>query len=249
MIRHFAVFFLFSSLNALSQQSQSAYSCPATEQAVRAVSHEIWAASRNRDVAKLDQLLDENYFAIDDGGNRKAKLDLIAELKKPEGYIHNETDEEPADLNVVFTNGVAILSFTKHWTDYAKRMGISWGATVRITRVFACKNGRWKALVYHETDIPNKTRPSATAELDHLNDYVGRYRIGEKGGLSVVRKRDGLSETWDVGEAVDLLPGKYDTFFHRGDDWVERFLRDKSGNVTGILYTQTDGEFEAKRIP
>jgi hypothetical protein len=59
---------------------------------------------------------------------------------------------------------------------------------------------------------------------------------------------DGLTESWDDGEAVDLLPGKYDTFFHQGDNWVERFLRDKSGNVTGILYTQTDGEFEAKRI-
>ena len=74
MIRHVAVFFLFSSLIALSQQSQSAYSCSATEREVRAVSHEIWAASRNRDVAKLDQLLDENYVAIDDGGKRKSWL-------------------------------------------------------------------------------------------------------------------------------------------------------------------------------
>jgi hypothetical protein len=27
-----------------------------------------------------------------------------------------------------------------------------------------------------------------------------------------------------------------------------RFIRDKSGKVTGILYTLTDGEFEAKRV-
>jgi Domain of unknown function (DUF4440) len=206
MIRHLAVFFLFSSLSALSQQSQSAYSCPATEQAVRAVSHQLWAASRNRDVAKLDQLLDENYFAIDDGGNRKAKLDLIAELKKPEGYIHNETDEEPADFSAVFANGVAILSYTKRWTDYAKRMGIHWGATVRITRVLACKDGRWKAVVYHETDMPNKTRPASTVELDHLNDYVGRYRIGEKGGLSVARKVMGCLRLGTTGKRLTFCP-------------------------------------------
>jgi serine/threonine protein kinase len=35
----------------------------------------------------------------------------------------------------------------------------------------------------------------------------------------------------------------------REDGWVERFLRDKSGKVTGILYTHTDGELEAKRVP
>ena len=58
-----------------------------------------------------------------------------------------------------------------------------------------------------------------------------------------------MPETWDDGEGVDLVPGKYDTFFNREDGWVERFLRDKSGKVTGILYTLTDGEFEAKRIP
>ena len=46
-----------------------------------------------------------------------------------------------------------------------------------------------------------------------------------------------------------LFPGKYDTFFTREDGWVERFLRDKSGKVTGILYTHADGELEAKRVP
>jgi hypothetical protein len=87
-----------------------------------------------------------------------------------------------------------------------------------------------------------------------LDDYVGHYRLvdsGDKGEISVVRKGDRLSEfseSWGE-EAIELFPGKYDTFFSREDGWVERFLRDKSGKVTGILYTHTDGELEAKRVP
>jgi hypothetical protein len=57
-----------------------------------------------------------------------------------------------------------------------------------------------------------------------------------------------FSESWSE-EAIELFPGKYDTFFTREDGWVERFLRDKSGKVTGILYTHTDVELEAKRLP
>lgn len=131
---------------------------------------------------------------------------MIAELKKPEGYIHNETQEEPDDFSAVFTNGIAVVSYTKQWRDYAKRMGMSWGATVRITRVFACKDGNWKALVYHETDMPNKTRPAVKAELNHLNDYVGRYRIGEKGGLSVARRGASCLKLGTTGKLLIFYP-------------------------------------------
>jgi hypothetical protein len=60
---------------------------------------------------------------------------------------------------------------------------------------------------------------------------------------------DKLIDTWANGEATELFSGRYDTFFSREDDWVERFLRDNSGKVTGILYTYVDGELEARRLP
>ena len=72
---------------------------------------------------------------------------------------------------------------------------------------------------------------------------------GDKGDIWIKRVGDKLVETWANGEVIELFPGKYDTFFSREDGWVERFLRDKSGKVSGILYTHTDGEFEAKRLP
>jgi ketosteroid isomerase-like protein len=252
-VRPFFIAFVFlSSLPAFAQQIQPSVTCPATEQAVREVSHQLWAVYRSRDVATDQKLVDDSFISTDDGGVRKGKEDVLDELRKPEGNIHTETDEQPEDFRVVFTGGVAIVNYTKHWTDYDKKAGISWGATSRSTRVLTCKNGEWKLVAFQETDIPNKNRkPSPN---DHLDDYVGHYRLvdsGDKSEISVVRKGDRLSESsesWGE-EAIELFPGKYDTFFSREDGWVERFLRDKSGKVTGILYTHTDGELEAKRVP
>jgi ketosteroid isomerase-like protein len=253
-VRPFSITFvvLLSSLHAFAQQTQSPVACPATEQAVREVGHQLWSSYRSRDVSTYEKLVDDGYISTDDGGVRKGKQDVLAELRKLEGSIHTDTDEQPADFRVVFTGGVAIVNSTKHWTDYDKKAGISWGATSRTTRVLTCKNGEWKLVAFHETDIPNKNRQPSTGASDHLDDYVGHYRFGEngdKGELSVIRVGDKLSESWAGGEATELLPGKYDTFFSRDDGWVERFVRDRSGKVTGILYTLVDGELEAKRVP
>jgi hypothetical protein len=240
-----------SSPNALTQ-NQSPVTCPATEQAVREAEHQIWAAFHNRDLAALDKLIDDDSISTDDGGTSKGKRELLAGIKRPEGDIHTEASEQPQDFRVVFTNGVAISNFTRHWTDYEKKMGIDWGAAVRVTMVFACKNGGWREVAFHETDIPNKNRKPFAGATDHLDDYVGHYRLGEngdKGEVSITRVGDKLYDTWAGEEATELLPGKYDTFFSRQDGWVERFIRDKSGKISGILYTHADGELEAKRIP
>jgi len=111
----------------------------------------------------------------------------------PSAFIRNEQSE---DVRVVFTGGVAIVNFTKRWTDYDKKAGISWGGTSRMTRVLTCKNGGWKLVAWHETDIPNRNRKPVGN--DHLDDHAGRYRLGadgDKGEISVVRKGETLSET------------------------------------------------------
>jgi len=251
--KHFAMTFVFlSSLQAFAQQNQPSITCPATEQAVREVSHQLWAAARSRNVAAWERLVDDNYISTDDAGVRKGKQDVLAELRKPEGKIHTDTDEQPEDVRVIFTGGVAIVNQTKRWTDYDKTTGISWGATSRTTRVLMCENGEWRLVALQETNIPNRTRKPAAVAGDVLDDYVGHYRLVDgagKGDISITRSGVKLLDTFANDEPIELFPGKYDTFFSREDDWVERFIRDKSGKVTGILYTHTDGELEAKRLP
>ena len=254
MIRplYFAFAVVLSALHAFAQRDQAAVLCPITEQAVREVEHQIWAAFHNRDVAALDKLIDDDSISTDDGGTSKGKRELLAAIKRPEGDIHTEASEQPQDVRVMFTNGVAVLNFARHWTDYEKKMGIDWGAAVRVTMVFACKNGGWREVAFQETDMPNRNRKPFAGASDHLDEYVGHYRLGENGGkgeVSITRVGDKLYDTWADEEATELLPGKYDTFFSREDGSVEKFVRDKSGKVTVILYTLGDGEFEAKRVP
>ena len=240
---------LLSCLRLFAQQNQSQAACPATEQAMREVIHQTWAAFHNRAAATLDKLIDDDAITTDDGGTVVGKKETLAAVKRPEGNIHNETDEEPKDSRVVFTSGVAIVNYSKHWMDYEKKVGIKWGATSRVTVVFTCKNGEWKRIAFQETDIPNKDRKPSAIANHVLDEYCGHYRLGENGEVSVVRKGDTLSESWAGEEPTELFPGQHDTFFTREDGWVERFVRDKSGRVTGILYTLADGEIEAKRVP
>jgi ketosteroid isomerase-like protein len=236
-------------LPAFTQQNAALVSCPVTEEAVREVDHQIWAAYRNRDAAALNNLVSDDLIRSNDEGMREDKQAVLAGRKSPEGDVHNETDEQINDFRVVFTNGVAILNFTRHEADSDKRVGVSWETTVRTTRVLTCTNGTWKMVVYHESVIPNVNRVPVAGSAAHFKDYVGRYRLGEKGELSITRIGEKIYETWVGEKAVGLLPGKYDTFFSREDGWTSSFIRNKSGKVSAILYTLPDGQFEAKRLP
>jgi hypothetical protein len=95
----------------------------------------------------------------------------------------------------------------------------------------------------------NKDRKPFASAKDQLEDYVGHCRLGDNGEVSITRVGDRLYDTWADEEATELLPGEYDTFFSREDGSAERFVRDKSGKVAGILYALGDGQFEARRIP
>jgi len=243
---------LLSAIQLFAQQNQASIKCPATEQAVREVGHQFWAGYKNRDVAALKALIDDDAIATDDAGKVTGKEELLAAAGRPEGNIHEETDEQPSDFRVVFSNQIAVLNYAKKSTNYEKEMGISWTAASRFTMVLVCKTGKWRIVAFQETTLPNRDRKPSVSAREHLDDYVGRYRFGEdgdKGEFTVVRKGDTLLESWGAGESTELLPGKYDTFYSREDGWVERFVRDRSGKVTGILYTYSDGEFEAKRVP
>jgi hypothetical protein len=57
-----------------------------------------------------------------------------------------------------------------------------------------------------------------------------------------------LFERWGEDKVDEILPGKHDTFFARGESIMELFLRNKNGKVTKILYTMPDGELEATRL-
>ena len=239
-------------LSACGHQATSAVPCVATEQALLDVTSRWRSAKDARDVAAIDRLLDDNMIGTNDVGAPKAKKDLLAEYRQPEGNVHVQRDPQLGSVRVSFTNDMGILSFIGRWTDHDKVSGINWGATSALTYVFACRHGEWRMAAYQETGIPNKNRQPFPIAANQLDDYVGRYHFAETGAqgeISITRKGDQLFESWP-GDATptEILPGTHDTFFIRGDASVALFVRDKSGKVTGILYTLGDGEVEAKRV-
>jgi len=119
-----------------------------------------------------------------------------------------------------------------------------------MTETLICRAGRWRILAFQETFLPNAARSPNSDAASRYDDYVGQYRFGENGNggeITVTRNGSKLFEAWGKDRPIEILPGKYDTFFTRGFPWVERFVRDERGRVVGIHYTLEDGELEAKR--
>ena len=170
---------------------------------MREVEHQIWAAFHNRDMAALDKLIDDDSISTDDGGTRKGKRERLTAIKHPEGDIHTEASEQPEDFRVVFTNGVAILNFTRHWTDYEKKMGIDWGAAVRVTMVFACKNGGWREVAFQETDMPNKNRKPLVGGITSTitSDIIVSERTAKKPRC---RSRESVTNSMTLGRTRRL---------------------------------------------
>jgi hypothetical protein len=129
--------------------------------------------------------------------------------------------------------------------------GATFGATTRMTETFVCVGGEWKVVAFQETMVPNPARQVYKSAAEQFDDYVGKYRFGEdgRGGeILVTRQGNRFYESWGTDEAVEILPGKFDTFFTPGFPILERFVRDRRGHVVGIVYTLGDSEVEARRV-
>lgn len=225
--------------------------CESNEPTLRAVAHEYWSAHNRRDVSALAKLLDDQLLFISESGGVLTKEQVLAPYRTPNPTTMFESAEQPEDVRVRFVGDMGILSFTKRWGFTHKPSGASFGATSRMTEVFVCRSGVWKVLLFQETIVANQNRQIFRPAIERFDEYVGVYRFGANGDggqITVTRKGDKLYESWGNDRPVEILPGKFDTFFTPGFPVLERFLRDARGRVIGILYTMGDNEVEAKRI-
>lgn len=225
--------------------------CESNEQTLRAVAHEYWSAHNRRDVSALAKLLDDQLLFISESGGVLTKEQVLAPFRTPSATMMFESAEHPEDVRVRFVGDMGILSFTKLWGFTHKPSGASFGATSRMTEVFVCRSGVWKVLLFQETIVANPKRQIFRPAIERFDEYVGVYRFGANGDggqITVTRKGDKLYESWGNDRPVEILPGKFDTFFTPGFPVLERFVRNARGRVIGILYTMGDNEVEAKRI-
>jgi hypothetical protein len=242
---------LFAATSQSEEAPSSRASCAASDQAIRIAAHELWAAYNGRDGAAMAELLDDRLVWISESGSLLSKAQVLAPFRVPQGSMKLESAEEPENIRTTFVDTMAIMSFSKAFKLTHQPTGASFGATARMTETFICSGGEWKLVAFQETMIPNPARQVYKPAIEHFDDYVGKYRFGEDGlggEISVTRQGNRLYETWGTDEAIEILPGKFDTFFTPGIPIFERFVRDRSGRVAGIVYTLGDSEVEAKRV-
>jgi ketosteroid isomerase-like protein len=242
---------LLLSTSLLAQEPSASRSCAASEQALRAVAHDFWAAYNHRDAVALDHLLDDRLVFVSESGTLQSKAQFLAPFRAAEGRMRSESAEHPENVRAVFIDNIAIMSFTKAWKIMHQPSGVSFGATSRMTETFVCAGSEWKVVAFQETMAPNPARRVYKPAADYFDDFMGKYRFGEdgRGGeISVTRQGNRLYESWGTDRPVEILPAKFDIFFTPGFPILERFVRDRRGRVVGIVYTLGDSEVEAKRV-
>jgi len=247
----FAAAALLVSTSLLAQGASPSHRCAASDQALRVVAHDFWAAYNHRDAVALDKLLDDRLLFVSESGNLLSKAEVLAPFRMPQGSMQLESAEEPENIRTTFVDDMAIMSFTKAFKITHQPTGASFGATSRMTETFVCVGGRWKVVAFQETMVSKPARQVYKPAADHFDDYVGKYRFGEdgRGGeISVTRQENRLYESWGTDKPVEILPGKFDMFFTPGFPILERFVRDRRGRVVGIVYMLGDSVVEAKRV-
>jgi hypothetical protein len=247
----FAATALLLLTSLLAQGATTSQSCAASDQALRVVAHNFWAAYNHRDAAALDKLLDDRLLFVSESGSLLSKAEVLAPFRKPQGSMKLESAEEPQNVRTAFIDNIAVISFTKAFKIIHQPTGASFGASARMTETFVCAGGEWKVVAFQETMVSNPARQVYKPAADYFDDYVGKYRFGAEGRggeISVTRQGSRLYESWGTDKPVELLPGKFDMFFTPGFPILERFVRDRRGRVVGIVYTLGDSEVEAKRV-
>lgn len=155
--------------------------CVSSEEALRALAHDYWAAYNGRDVAAMDKLLDDRLVHVTESGTVLTKAQLLAPFRAPEGSIKLESAEQPENIRTVLHGDMAVMSFTKSFKVTHKETGASFGTTVRMTETFVCTEGRWKIIAFQETVVADPARQVYRPAVKHFDDYVGTYRFGADG--------------------------------------------------------------------
>jgi ketosteroid isomerase-like protein len=113
-------------------------------------------AEENRDIAFLDKILADDFFALNPQGKLLNKSQQIENLKRPDRTLKVLNARE-THVQFYANGDVAIL--TEHVTVDGKDKGVPFGGEYRFLRVFAKQNGSWKVVLAQSSPMPDQ--PSA----------------------------------------------------------------------------------------
>jgi ketosteroid isomerase-like protein len=110
-------------------------------------------AEENRDIAFLDKILADDFFALNPQGKLLNKSQQIENLKRPDRTLKVLNARE-THVQFYANGDVAIL--TEHVTVDGKDKGVPFGGEYRFLRVFTRQNGSWKVVLAQSSPMPDQ---------------------------------------------------------------------------------------------
>jgi ketosteroid isomerase-like protein len=106
-------------------------------------------AEENKDVAYLDKIFADDFFALNPQGQLLDKPHMLENMKRTDRVFKVLN---PRETLVHFYGDVAIL--TEHVTVDGEDKGRHFGGEFRFVRVFAKQNGNWKVVLAQGAPLP-----------------------------------------------------------------------------------------------
>jgi ketosteroid isomerase-like protein len=113
-------------------------------------------AEENRDVAFLDKILADDFFALNPQGKLLDKAGQLENLKRPDRTLKVLNARE---THVQFYANGAVAVLTEHVTVDGTDKGRAFGGEYRFLRVFAKQNGAWRVVLAQGSPMPDQAAP------------------------------------------------------------------------------------------
>ena len=110
-------------------------------------------AEENRDMAFLDKILADDFFALNPQGKLLNKQQQLENLKRPD---RNLKVLNPREIQVHFYGDGKVAILTEHVTVDGTDKGRPFGGEYRFLRVFAKQNGEWKVVLAQGSPMPDQ---------------------------------------------------------------------------------------------
>ena len=108
-------------------------------------------AEENRDVAYLDTILTDDFFALNPQGRLLNKAQQLENLKRPDRTLKVTNAR---DTHVQFYGNGSVAILTEHVTVEGVDKGVPFGGELRFLRVFTKQNGQWKVVLAQSAPVP-----------------------------------------------------------------------------------------------
>jgi ketosteroid isomerase-like protein len=112
-------------------------------------------AEENKDVAYLDKIFSDDFFALNPQGQLLDKPHMLENMKRTDRVFKVLN---PRETQVHFYGDVAIL--TEHVPVDGEDKGRHFGGEFRFVRIFAKQNGNWKVVMAQGAPIPQPATDS-----------------------------------------------------------------------------------------